>query len=77
VPGQINEETTRKTLIDRALQDAGWDIVDYSAGKKYDTVAVGEYPTSDGPADYLFTCLSQEVYAFVYIQRKKVCLLAQ
>jgi len=48
-----NERETRKKLIDRALADAGWSpIVRYDDGVPYDSAAVEEYPTANGPVDY-------------------------
>ena len=50
----MDERTTRKTLIDRALEAAGWSpIVRYLRGASYDTAAVEEYETTEGPADYI------------------------
>ncbi len=50
----MDEQTTRKTLIDKALEAAGWSpIVRYLAGASYDTAAVEEYETAEGPADYV------------------------
>lgn len=50
----MDEKTTRKTLIDKALVAAGWSpIVRYRPGASYDTTAVEEYETPGGPADYV------------------------
>jgi type I restriction enzyme R subunit len=50
----VDEQTTRKTLIDKALEAAGWSpIVRYLHGASYDTAAVEEYETTEGPADYI------------------------
>ncbi len=50
----MDEQTTRKTLIDKALEAAGWSpIVRYLHGASYDTAAVEEYETTEGPADYI------------------------
>ncbi len=50
----MDERTTRKTLIDKALEAAGWSpIVRHLAGASYDTAAVEEYDTAEGPADYI------------------------
>lgn len=50
----MDERATRKTLIDKALEAAGWSpIVRYRPGASYDTAAVEEYETAEGPADYV------------------------
>ncbi len=50
----VDEKTTRKLLIDRALKGAGWSpIIRYFQGASYDTAAVEEYQTAEGPADYV------------------------
>ncbi|MBI4562517.1 MAG: restriction endonuclease subunit R, partial [Candidatus Rokubacteria bacterium] len=41
-------------MIDKALEAAGWSpIVRYLPGASYDTAAVVEYETAEGPADYV------------------------
>jgi type I restriction enzyme R subunit len=55
---KTSEFLTRKQLIDRRLQDAGWKIVlqkDFDPGRPltaYNRCAIEEYPTDNGPADY-------------------------
>lgn len=50
---QFDERTTRKQLIDKALESAGWNpIVNFREGATYHHGAVREYPTANGPADY-------------------------
>jgi type I restriction enzyme R subunit len=49
----FDEDITRVFLIEKELRDAGWPVVDYVRGKKYETVSVKEYPTTAGPADYI------------------------
>lgn len=50
----MGEWATRKQLIDPALEAAGWSpIVRYAPGATYDTAAVTEYETAEGPADYV------------------------
>ncbi len=50
----MDEKATRKELVDRALGAAGWlPIVRYRPGSTYDTAAVEEYETAEGPADYV------------------------
>lgn len=49
-----NEQATRKQLIDVALRQAGWDpIVSYDQQTSRGLVALTEYPTNNGPADYM------------------------
>lgn len=51
----MDEAATRKKLVDRALAAAGWvPIFRYSPGATYDTAAVTEYETAEGPADYYY-----------------------
>lgn len=48
----MDEKGTRKALIDKALDAAGWTpIVRYRPGDSYNTAAVEEYETTTGPAD--------------------------
>ena len=50
----ISEARTRQEFIDKALQKAGWvPIVPFKPGNRYNHCAVEEYPTKNGPADYL------------------------
>jgi len=50
----INEAKTRKLFIDKTLVNAGWGpIVPFQSGNKYDQGSVEEYPTRNGPADYI------------------------
>ena len=50
----ISEAKTRKLFIDRALLKAGWGpILPFKSGVKYDHGAVEEYPTQNGPSDYI------------------------
>jgi type I restriction enzyme R subunit len=51
-----NEALTRKLKIDKQLEAAGWKVVPYKEGqslKNYNKCAVTEYPTANGPADYV------------------------
>ena len=51
---EISEAQTRKTFIDKALEQAGWGpVVPFQAGARYGHGSVEEYPTSKGPADYI------------------------
>src|SRR5438874_2342049 len=50
-----SEAVTRKRLIDEHLRRNGWRIKTYDLGVQLydcDGVALEEYPTSNGPADY-------------------------
>ncbi len=48
-----SERTTRKQLVDKALEAVGWSpIVHYRDGATYLRGAVEEYPTANGPVDY-------------------------
>ncbi len=60
----MDERTTRKQLIDRALTGAGWRVVSHArwqAGDRTTADAVEEYPTDSGPADYLLFLDSKPV----------------
>jgi type I restriction enzyme R subunit len=51
-----SEAQTRKTRIDKLLDNAGWKVIPYQEGmdiSALDQNAVEEYPTESGPADYL------------------------
>ena len=49
-----NEKTTRKELIDVALAASGWSpILPFENHVQYTFGAVEEYPTQNGPADYV------------------------
>lgn len=68
----MDEKTTRKTLIDKALEAAGWSsIVRYVPGASYDTAAVEEYETGEGPADYV---LFHRGEALAAVEAKKLGL---
>ncbi len=50
-----SEWLTRKRIIDGKLREAGWEIVSFQAAKgmpSHDALAVEEFPTANGPADY-------------------------
>lgn len=68
------EWLTRKTRIDGRLKALGWTLVPHTPAFKLasaDRVAVAEYPTENGPADYAL-CLGGRVLAVV--EAKKVSL---
>jgi type I restriction enzyme R subunit len=53
----ISEAKTRKLFIDKALINAGWGpIVPFHPGTKYAQGSIEEYPTKNGPADYILFC---------------------
>jgi len=65
-----SEYKTRVKLIDKQLLACGWQkIENYAPGIAYTTVAVREYPTDNGPADYALF-YNGELLAFV--EAKKV-----
>ena len=50
-----SERETRKRRIDPLLKAAGWTIVPFSPTLRLpanENLAIEEYPTADGPADY-------------------------
>ncbi len=50
----ISEKETRKKLIDRRLEHAGWGpIASYDEIQEYKNKSVTEYKTAKGPADYV------------------------
>ncbi len=68
----MDEKTTRKQLVDKALESSGWSpIVRYVPGATYDTAAVEEYETAEGPADYL---LFHRAEALAAVEAKKLGL---
>jgi type I restriction enzyme R subunit len=68
----MDERATWQQLIDRALSAAGWSpIVRYTPGAAYDTAAVEEYETAEGPADYI---LFHRGEALVAVEAKKLSL---
>ncbi|MCI0407234.1 MAG: DEAD/DEAH box helicase family protein [Acidobacteria bacterium] len=68
----MDEKTTRKELVDKALEASGWSpIVRYLPGAAYDTAAVEEYETAEGPADYV---LFHRGEALAAVEAKKLGL---
>jgi len=68
----MSERATRNQFIDPALEAAGWStIVRYPPGPIYDTGAVEEYETSEGPADYV---LFHRGDALAAVEAKKLSL---
>ena len=67
-----DEWTTRRQRVEKALREAGWtNIIDFVKGTKYDTAAVREYETAEGPADYV---LFHNGEAIAAVEAKKVTL---
>jgi len=59
-----SERETRKKKIDPQLRKAGWDIQPYRENiplSLYHAVALEEYPTHNGPADYALVLSGQIV----------------
>ncbi len=54
IDSDISEAKTRKLFIDKALTKAGWGpVVPFRVGTKYTQGSVEEYPTKNGPSDYI------------------------
>lgn len=71
----MNERATRRELIDKMLLACGWGpIVDFKEGEKYETCAVREYQTKNGPADYL---LFYKGEALAAVEAKKLTVSPQ
>jgi len=69
-----SERRTRKRLIDPRLEAAGWRAVPYDPAHPFGTgkpVAVEEFPTENGPADYAL-CVDGRLLGVV--EAKKVPL---
>jgi len=67
---ELNEAKTRKMLIDKALNAAGWGpVLPYSENKPCSHGSVEKYPTSKGPADYI---LFHQGKAIACVEGKKV-----
>lgn len=77
IEDDLNEEQTRKRLIDKLLKEAGWFVIPYNKFSSPPTqelqtllirsncsgLAVEEYPTTTGPADYILFVDNQGVVA--------------
>ena len=69
-----SERITRKTRIDPLLIATGWKVCPYDAEKRleeYNRCAIEEYPTSNGPADYV---LVADGKILAVIEAKKISL---
>jgi type I restriction enzyme R subunit len=65
-----SENTTRHLRIDPKLESSGWHVVAYEQGSsKLDAVAIEEYPTNLGPADY---CLANKDRLLALVEAKKL-----
>ncbi len=53
-PDNEPEWLTRKTRIDGKLRALGWNLVPHTEAFNVYRIAVTEYPTNIGPADYAF-----------------------
>lgn len=68
----INEAQTRKAFIDKALVKAGWGpIIPYRPDRRHDHGSIEEYPTANGPADYV---LFYRGIALACVEGKKVSI---
>ncbi len=67
-----SEHQTRRDLIDKALTKAGWSpIVNYGKAEVHENEVVREYPTDNGPADYI---LFNEGVAVAVVESKRLGL---
>lgn len=68
----MSERKTRRDLIDKMLLACGWEpIIDFVEGEKYDTCAVREYETANGPSDYVLFYKGEAIAA---VEAKKLSL---
>src|SRR6187402_236741 len=54
--GDQSEWLTRKVLIDPKLKSSGWTVIAHDSRRQDvtgDQYAIAEYPTANGPADYV------------------------
>ena len=88
-PQEEREWQTRKTRIDRRLEAQGWTVVPFDAARAISTYkrnAIEEFPTDNGPADYVLVSngrilgvveakkLSLEPTAAEHLPEKNSCL---
>src|SRR2546426_7446939 len=69
-----SEYLTRKQMVDRKLQAAGWSIAPFKPNRSlnaYENCAIEEYPTEAGPADYAL-CVDGHILGVV--EAKKLTL---
>jgi type I restriction enzyme R subunit len=68
----LSERTTRKELIDQALTQSDWDpILPFEEKVRYFQAAVEEFPTENGPADYVLFSNSQPI---AIVEAKKLAV---
>ena len=61
IKNMLSEIQTRKQYIDGRLKQAGWTILPFQSGLDINSLkchAVEEFPTNNGPADYLLVSTS-------------------
>ncbi len=71
---QSSEWRTRKRLIGPKLQAAGWRVAPYDPAHpfgKTSPVAIEEFPTENGPADYAL-CVDGQLLGVVEIQLQNI-----
>ena len=69
-----SEKDNRKRRIDPKLKALGWRIAPYDPARSltsYQSCAIEEYPTENGPADYVL-CLNGQIVGVV--EAKKLTL---
>jgi len=67
--GELSEHQTRKNLIDPMLERWGWEVLPYRGTiPRTGSVAIEEYPTAAGPADYLL-CSGGQVIGIIEAKR--------
>ena len=70
IPG-LSERATRKRLIDPKLKAAGWEVFPFDPDRALSTcdhIAIEEYPTDAGPADYAL-CVGGQILGVVEAQK--------
>jgi len=71
---KVSERLTRKEIIDKRLEEAGWTpILGFQEflRTRPAKAAVQEYETDEGPADYILFC---EGVALAAVEVKKLCM---
>jgi len=70
----VSERVTRKKKIDPLLRKSGWDIQPYTDStplSSYHAVALEEFPTNNGPADYALI-LNGKIVGVIEAKRESV-----
>lgn len=70
----VSERVTRKKKIDPLLRKSGWDIQPYTDStplSSYHAVALEEYPTKNGPADYALI-LNGKIVGVIEAKRESI-----